>query len=111
MCTVLCCQEEQKRWEPSVGLACYARPESSISVLMVPLMHSVVSSLREAPSTGFSGSGVRTPGADFKVQFLNGLSIFNRQTVHKSSGSSIGIDINVCDNTVGQQGCQGDASL
>lgn len=49
------------------GAACYARPESSISVLMVPLMDSVVSSLAEAPSTGFSGTGVRTPGADFKV--------------------------------------------
>ncbi|KAG0602531.1 hypothetical protein M758_10G020700 [Ceratodon purpureus] len=47
--------------------AVYANPEMSVEVLLVPLMHSIVSSLAESPSTGFSGDGVRTEGADFKV--------------------------------------------
>lgn len=55
------------------GAAVYANPETSVEVLLVPIMRSVVSSLAESPSTGFSGDGVRTEGADFKVrvfQFL-----------------------------------------
>jgi proteasome activator subunit 4 len=51
--------------------AVYANPEMSVEVLLVPLMHSVVSSLAESPSTGFSGDGVRTEGADFKVGLLS----------------------------------------
>lgn len=47
--------------------AVYANPERSVELLLLPLMHSVVSSLAESPSTGFSGDGVRTEGADFKV--------------------------------------------
>lgn len=49
--------------------AVYANPETSVEVLLVPIMRSIVSSLAESPSTGFSGDGVRTEGADFKVGF------------------------------------------
>lgn len=49
------------------GAAVYANPQISVDVLVVPIMRSIVSSLAESPSTGFSGDGVRTEGADFKV--------------------------------------------
>lgn len=49
------------------GAAVYANPRISVEVLLVPIMRSIVSSLAESPSTGFSGDGVRTEGADFKV--------------------------------------------
>jgi len=57
--------------------AVYANPETSVDVLLVPIMRSIVSSLSESPSTGFSGDGVRTEGADIKVSF----SIFMRRNV------------------------------
>lgn len=52
------------------GAAVYANPQISVEVLVVPIMRSIVSSLAESPSTGFSGDGVRTEGADFKVGFF-----------------------------------------
>lgn len=58
-----------------IGVLCFnivsAHPEESVTRLLVPLMESIVSSLAESPSTGFSGSGVRTSGADFKVNSNN----------------------------------------
>ena len=52
------------------GAAVYANPETSVEILLVPIMRSIVSSLSESPCTGFSGSGVRTEGADFKVELF-----------------------------------------